>query len=84
VAGRFRGVGLALLYWSLRSLLELVVLAVRSEREKDMEIVVLRHQLEMLKRQVARPELRPADRALLAAFSRVLPRRAWASFFSRR
>jgi hypothetical protein len=74
-------VGLALLYWSLRRLLELVVLAFRSEREKDMEIVVLRHQLEMLKRQVARPELRPADRALLAAFSRVLPRRAWASFF---
>jgi putative transposase len=46
-----------------------------------MEIVVLRHQLEVLKRRVARPELRPADRALLAAFSRVLPRRAWASFF---
>jgi putative transposase len=31
----------------------------------------------VLERQVARPTLTPADRALLAAFSRVLPRRAW-------
>jgi putative transposase len=38
---------------------------------------VLRHQLRALERQVARPTLTPADRALLAAFSRVLPRGAW-------
>ena len=53
----------------------------RSEREKEIEILVLRHQLLVLERQVGRPRLRPADRALLAAFSRVLPRRAWRSFF---
>src|SRR6266568_614345 len=41
---------------------------------------MLRHQLRVLERQVARPQLRPADRALLAAFSRVLSRRACASF----
>src|SRR5207247_8962644 len=52
----------------------------RSERVKEIEILVLRHQLELLKRQVVRPELCPADRALLAAFSRALPRSAWASF----
>jgi len=69
------------LYWSLRRLLELVVLGFRSEREKDVEILTLRHQLRVLERQIARPELGPADRALLAAFSRVLPRRAWGSFF---
>jgi putative transposase len=68
------------LYWVLRRLLELLVLRMRSEREKEIEIVVLRHQLHVLERQVARPQLRPADRALLAAFSRALPRRAWASF----
>jgi hypothetical protein len=38
---------------------------------------VLRHQLRVLERQVARPMLTPADRVLLAAFSRVLPRSAW-------
>jgi putative transposase len=56
------------------------VLRMRSEREKEIEILVLRHQLHVLERQVARPQLQPADRALLAAFSRALPRRAWASF----
>jgi putative transposase len=53
----------------------------RSERAKEIENLVLRHQLQLLERQVARPQLRPADRALLAAFSRMLPRRAWAPFF---
>jgi putative transposase len=65
------------LYWSLRRLLEIVVLRFRSEREKEIEIVLLRHQLRVLERQVARPQLTQADWALLAAFSRVLPRQAW-------
>jgi putative transposase len=77
VAGRSRGVILSLVYWSLRRLLELVVLRFRSEREKEIEILLLRHQLRVLERQVARPALTPADRALLAAFSRLLPRQAW-------
>jgi transposase InsO family protein len=68
------------LYWSLRSLLELVVLRFRSERQKEIEILLLRHQLLVLERQVGRLQLNAADRALLAAFSRVLPRRAWGSF----
>src|SRR6266540_3773434 len=73
---------LSFVYWSLRRLLELVVLRRRSEREKEIEILLLRHQLRVLQRQVARPQLTPADRALLAALSRVLRRRAWRpSFF---
>ena len=80
MAGRSRGALLSFVYWSLRRLLELVVLRFRSEREKEIEILLLRHQLRVLERQVARPELSPADRALLAAFSRVLPRPAWGSF----
>src|SRR6266542_5393889 len=78
--GRSRGVVLSFLYWMLRRLLELFVLRLRSEREKEIEIVVLRHQLRVLERQVGRAQLQPADRALLAAFSWALPRRAWSSF----
>jgi transposase len=74
------GVVISLVYWALRRLLELLVLRTRSERVKEIEILVLRHQLHVLQRQVARPQLRPADRVLLAAFSRVLPRAAWPSF----
>jgi putative transposase len=47
---------------------------------KDLEILVLRHQLSMLRRQTPRPRLQPADRALLAAVSRVLPRPRWSCF----
>jgi putative transposase len=71
----------SLAYWVLRRLLELVVLRRLSERSKELEILVLRHQLHVLQRQVARPWLRPADRVLLAAISRSLPRPAWSSFF---
>src|SRR5436190_14458960 len=46
----------------------------RSRDAKEVEILVLRHELGVLRRQVRRPALRPADRALLAALSRVLLR----------
>jgi putative transposase len=81
VAGRSHGVVLSFLYWSLRRLLGLLVLRCRSERQKEIEILLLRHQLRVLERQVGRPQLTQADRALLAAFSRVLPRRAWKRSF---
>ena len=71
----------SLAYWVLRRLLELGVLRLRSGRSKELEILVLRHQLHVLQRQVARPRLRPADRLLLAALSRSLPKPAWSSFF---
>jgi hypothetical protein len=50
-------------------------LAVPSGRSKDIEIVVLRHQLAVLRRQIDRPELTEADRSLLGAIAAALPRR---------
>ena len=65
---------------ALRRLLELLVLCWRSTDAKEAEILVLRHQLAILRRQHPRPRLQPKDRALLAALSRLLPRPRWSSF----
>jgi putative transposase len=62
-------------------LFALVVLLARSDRSKELEILVLRHELSILRRQVGRPPLAPRDRLVLAALSRVLPRRSWNVFF---
>jgi hypothetical protein len=69
VAGRSERIAVSLLYWSLRRVLELFVLRRRSEGEKEIEILLLRHQLRVLERQVGRPRLAQSDRALLTAFS---------------
>lgn len=70
----------SLCYLALRCLLRVVLLRPRSEEFKELEIVVLRHELTVLRRQVRRLELTSADRALLAAASRLLPRSRWSSF----
>jgi len=70
-----------LAYLTLRSSIQLLVLLARGDAAKDLEILVLRHQLAVLRRQVPRPKLELADRALLAAVSRVLPRARWSCFF---
>jgi putative transposase len=62
-----------LAYWLSRRMLELVLLLVRSEQKKEMEILLLRHELQVLRRQVARPQPRPVDRVVLAALSQTLP-----------
>ncbi len=63
-----------LAYWLLRRLLELIVLLAHSEQRKEVEILLLRHELQVLRRQVARPQVQPADRVVLAAVSQALPR----------
>jgi putative transposase len=67
-------------YLALRRVLELLVLCWRSAEAKEVEILVLRHQLAVLRRQHPRPRLQPKDRALLAALSRLLPRSRWSIF----
>jgi putative transposase len=64
------------LCWSI----QLLVLLVRGDAAKDLEILVLPHQVAVLRRQVSRARLEPADRALLAAVSRLLPRSRWSCF----
>jgi putative transposase len=71
----------SLFYLALRRVIELALLRCRSQEFKELEIVVLRHQLAILRRQVSRPALGPADRAFLAAASRRLPRERWGSVF---
>jgi putative transposase len=70
-----------LAYLTLCRSIQLLALLGRGDASKDLEILVLRHQLSMLRRQVPRPRLEPTDRALLAAVSRVLPRTRWSCFF---
>jgi putative transposase len=67
-------------YLALRRSLELILLCSQSAEAKEIEILVLRHELAMLGRQHPRARLQPADRALLAALSRLLPRPRWSVF----
>jgi hypothetical protein len=67
-------------YLAVRNLFALVWLPARPRRSKELEILVLRDELAMLRRQARQPKLTRADRGLLAAQSRSLPRAASAGF----
>jgi transposase InsO family protein len=71
--------GCSLTFLLVRRLLDLLRIG-PSPDQKDVEIAVLRHQLAVLRRQVARPRYRPADRAVLATLARLLSRERWGIF----
>ncbi len=59
---------------------QLLALRLRSSERKELEIVVLRHELAIARRRLGRPRPTVADRALRAALSRALSRSAWSAF----
>jgi putative transposase len=72
-----------LAYLTLCRSIQLLAMLARGDAAKDLEILVLRHQLGVLHRQLPRPRLEPTDRAVLAAVSRVLPSARWSCFLVR-
>jgi len=71
---------LSVVYVALQRALQLLSLRFRSTTSKDLEIVVLRHQVAVLRRQVGQPAFRAADGVFLSAASRLLPRINWSAF----
>jgi transposase InsO family protein len=74
-------VPLKIAYLLMRWLYGLVVLMLRGDRTKNAELLVLRHENAVLRRQAGRVRYKPADRAWFAALAQFIPRRRWAEVF---
>ena len=72
---------LKIVYLLVRRILGLAVLVFRGDRAKDAELLVLRHENAVLRRQVGRVCYEPADRVWLAALARLIPRARWSDVF---
>jgi putative transposase len=73
---------LSLVYRLLRCLFGLLVVLVRSDLSKDVELLVLRHENQVLRRHLrGRPRWDHTDRLWLTALSRLVNRRRWAEIF---
>jgi len=72
---------LSFLYRVFCSVLQLIWLTCRKDTDLAIEVVILRHEVAVLRRQVHRPALQPSDRAVLAGLWRLLPRLHRGRFF---
>ena len=75
---------LSLVYFVVVRLLRVLAPSARTDPGREAELLVLRHQLKVISRQVQRPTFRRRDRILLVALSRILPRERWNAFGLRR
>jgi transposase len=69
-------------YLLVRCLLDGLMVLARREVSKDAELLVLRHENAVLRRQISRVRYQPADRLWLSALSRLIPRRRWGEVFA--
>ena len=69
-------------YLLARCLLGCLMVLARREASRDAEVLVLRHENAVLRRQIGRVRYQPADRLWLAALSRLIPRRRWGEVFA--
>ena len=72
---------ISVLYLLVRCLLGCLTVLTRHRVSKDSELLVLRHENAVLRRQVGRVRYEPGDRLWLAALSRLVPRRRWGEVF---
>ena len=69
-------------YLLVRCLLGCLTVLTRHRASKDAELLVLRHENAVLRRQIGRVRYKPGDRLSLAALSRLVPRRRWGEVFA--
>ena len=72
----------SVVYLLVRCLLGCLMVLARREVSKDAELLVLRHENAVLRRQIGRVRYQPGDRLWLAALSRLIPRRRWGEVFA--
>jgi putative transposase len=72
----------SVVYLLVRGLLGCLMVLARREASKDAELLVLRHENAVLRRQISRVRYQVGDRLWLAALSRLIPRRRWGEVFA--
>jgi hypothetical protein len=73
---------ISVVYLLVRCLLSCLMVLARGDVSKDAELLVLRHENTVLRRQAGRVRYQPGDRLWLAALSRLVPRRRWGEVFA--